>query len=354
MVQPPSAGLSLPDANEILSTLEIESDRFSKHLSTDKQYRSAMEFAEVTLPAPLEYCRTALVSNSKAHDRVRQARDLADVFLRNPLKVVDLKDVPRILSEGLLSRRRRNRHTILDTLKTHEDRIHLACGLPYKRRLSANQRDSAPKAMILFSGETLWHRVDYSISITDTGVLFRENNFFGEWIRQMNQRFREAYGTQLQPSRLAVDRLAVSPGFIAATRETMRRVYKMSSLPERRAKNHLTSLLLKHFPFSDAADGWMSEAWVEPGLLPELHVGGEIDPCAIKAVCCAEEEVETFRKAIPSLTIPIIPIKNGTGRWGELHISNVVDAYGSATGAGASLAEYSSWLRRSDSVAMQL
>ena len=354
MVNPPSTCVSLPDANEILSTLEIESDRFSTHLSTAKRSGRAIQFPEITLPAPLQRCSALSVRNSKAPYRVWQARHLADIFLRNPLKVVDLQDVPRILSEGLLSRRRRNRNTILDTLKTHEDRIHLACGLPYKRRLSANQRDGAPKAMILFSGEALWHRLDFSISITDTGVLFRENNFFGEWIRQMNQRFRETYGTQLQPSRLAVDTLASSPGFIAATRQTMLRVYKMSSLPQRKVKSHLTSLLLNHFPLSGAEDVWMSEAWVEPGLLPELHVGGEINPSAIKAVCCAEEEVETLQKAIPSLSIPIIPIKNMRGRSTDLHISDVVNAYGSATGAGPSLAEYANWLRRFDSRAMQL
>lgn len=296
----------------------------------------------VTLPAPLQRCPTSLDRNSKVSDRVRQARHLADVFLRNPLKVVNLEDVPRILSEGLLSRRRRNRHTILDTLKTHEDRIHLSCGLPYRRRLSVNQRDGGPKAMILFFGEMLWQRVDFSISITDTGVLFRENNFFGEWIRQMNHRFRETYGTQLQPSRLAVDRLASSPTFIAATRQTMLHVYKLSSLPERKAKHHLTSLLLNHFPLS--GDGWLSEAWVEPGLLPELHVSGEINPGAIKAVCCAEEEVETLQKAMPSLTIPIIPIKGRRGS-NELHIADVVSAYGAATGAWTSLAEYANWLR---------
>ncbi len=350
MVQPPLTHLSLSVANEIRSTLEIESDRFSRHLNTAKQSGRAIEFAGVILPAPLQHCPTSLVWNSKARDRVRQARRLANIFLRNPLKVVDLQDVPRILSEGLLSRRRRNRHTILDTLKIHEDRIHLACGLPYKRRLSANQRDNAPKAMILFFGEMLWQRVDFLLSITDTGVLFRENNYFGQWIRQMNQRFRETYGTPLQPSRLAVDRLASSPEFIATTRQTMRRVYKMSSLPERKAKNYLTSLLLNHFPLSGAEGGWMSEAWVEPGLLPELHVGGEISPSAIKAVCCAEEEVETLQKAIPSLTVPIIPI-NGCGPSTKLHIADVVNAYDSATGAGPSLAEYANWLRRCDSLA---
>ena len=343
MAQPP-VGPSHSGANEILSTLEIESERFSRHLSMARQSGSVPEFDKVTLPAPLQRCPISLVRNSKVPDRVRHARHLADVFLRNPLKIVDLEDVPRILSEGLLSRRNRNRHTILDTLKTHEDRIHLSCGLPYKRRLSVNQRDSRPKAMILFFGELLWQRVDFSISITDTGVLFRENNFFGEWIRQMNQRFRETYGTQLQPSRLAVDRLASSPKFIAATRQTMRHVYKLSSLPKRKAKNHLTSLLLNHFPLSGGEDGWMSEAWVEPGLLPELHVTGEIDPSAIKAVCCAEEEVETLRKAIPSVTIPIIPIKC---RSSELHIADVVNAYGFATGARPSLDGYANWLSSS-------
>lgn len=337
MVQPP-IDLSHAGADEILSTLEIESERFSRHLSMASE-----SVIEVTLPAPLQRCPTSLVRNSYVADHVRHARHLADVFLRNPLKVVDLEDVPRILSEGLLSRRRRNRHTILDTLKTHEDRIHLSCGLPYKRRLSVEQRESGPKAMILLFGEMLWQRVDFSISITDTGVLFRENNFFGEWIRQMNHRFRETYGTRLQPSRLAVDRLASSPKFITATRQTMQRVYKMSSLRKRKAKNHLTSLLLDHFPLS--GDGWLSEAWVEPGLLPELHVSGEIDPTAIKAICCAEEEVETLQKAVASLTIPIIPIKNGRGR--ELQISDVVDAYASATGARPSLADYANWLRSS-------
>jgi hypothetical protein len=120
----------------------------------------------------------------------------------------------------------------------------------------------------------------------------------------------------------------------------------MSSLPARKAKNHLTSLLLNHFPLPGAEDVWMSEAWVEPGLLPEVHVGGEINPGAIKAVCCAEEEVETLQKAIPSLTIPVIPIKNGRGGSSELHIADVVNAYGSATGAWPSLAEYANWLRR--------
>ena len=340
----------MADERAILSSLEAETERIQTHLHANP--RSFGWMLPVIDPKPLIHVHSLRETRpqdkeAEMRNRKRQAKYLAAMFLRNPIKIVDLEDIPRILREGLLSRRRRGCATILDMMKGHENTIHLACGLPYRCRFDPvlDLNGGNPKAIVSFWGEALWTRRDFAISITDTGVLFRENNLFSQWIRAMNCRYKQIYGTQMHPSRLAINTISTSTKLLTATRERMDRIYRDTMLDLPQAMAHLTSLLREYFPFTGNYTGWLSEAWVQPGLLPEVRVSNVVNPSGIKAVYCSEADVRFVEKELRRFPHPIIPIADSEGVPARIEFSNVIQAYGVAVKALPSLVRYRNWLK---------
>jgi hypothetical protein len=347
--QPQTIVLGADEEQAIASSLDIETAGIQEHLSRSDS-RQPDWHTGVRFPGPGAESFRLNAEQSAGGAEVSSRQSLAErltaAFLRHPIKIIDLEDVSRVLREGLRSRRYRGCETILDFLKGHENSIHLGCGLPYSCRFNPalDLKRGKPKAILLFWGEALWNRPDFAIYPTDTGVLFRENNFFSGWITRMNSRYPRIYGTQMHPSRLAIDAMASSPEILSRTRVRMAGIYLKTRLDLRQARRHLTSLLANYFPFTGSDSGWLSEVWVEPRFLPEAVVSHFISPRAIKALLCLDGDVPLVRHDVTRAQISMVSIAARQEMPPRIQFSEVIHSYAVAVGAERSLARYINWL----------
>ncbi len=274
----PRATLGPRSRAELLRKLDAEESRVRRELTSP----------EADWP---DLARLASAERS-AMPAARDAKRLARILTRFPVRVVSGESLTRVLEVGLLSRQRRGQVTALQWMKSQEDWVAVLCGLPYLRRYvpRIDLGSGRSKALLVFDGAALAARGDARFLPRDSGAIFRDHFPFADWSRRAQRSHPELRGTSLQPSFLAIQRIARSPALMGAVRRGMQRVYECLAHSREDAEALLGALLSEACAARFGADE--SRPWFEP-IWPELSLGGAIEP---RQIACVIAHADTLPK----------------------------------------------------------